>query len=73
MGPYGTVIEHPLIRGLLYMVIAPIRMASGAFDMYALVVRDEDFRSAARLRPGTIVVLGDYCFRGNSADWIVVE
>lgn len=64
--PYGTVIEHPFIAGLIYMVISegPRRKYN---EMQTVVLHE------AGVNTGQIVVCNGYRKHNDQYDWKVID
>ena len=67
--PYGTVLEHPFMRGLRYMVICEGPRQS-MNEMQTLVLSESGY---GRNETGQIVVCNGYQKRDDQYDWLVID
>ena len=65
--PYGTVLEHPFIRGLFYMVVCG-GPRPGYNEMRVLVLREANAKNT-----GQIVICNGYQKRDDQYDWIIID
>ncbi len=66
---FGTVLEHPLIRGILWLVLAPTSDRKNYFAMRL----DRVDRGGYRTDQGTVATISADTINANDLPWIVLE